>query len=266
MQATSFDWSPVAEAWNEVAGRGMPNKGRLDGAALRLLEPQGGETIAELAAGAGELGPTLSEAVGAGGRVVVSDFAAAMVDLIRTRAEGHPNIEVRRIDAGELPFGDDELDGILCRMGYMFVGDKGRAFSEARRSLRPGGRLVFTAWQGPAENLWATCLGMAAMQHGIVLEPELFSLADRSLIETHLARAGFTDVALEEVDAPFEFESFDEYWNHVSRLAGPIAVAIAGRTPEERDAIRETCRGLAEANARAPRFTLSGRAWAVRAS
>lgn len=258
--ATTFDWSTVAGAWDAHSQHVEQTKRATTEAMLRLLAPRPGEEILELGAGTGEFGIRVAEAVGPGGRVLVSDAAQGMVEIIRRRASGRDNIDVRTIDAQRLPFDASAFDGITCRMGYMFVPDPATAFSEALRCLRPGGRLVFATWAGPQHNAWALCLGMAAMQHGVVPPGNLFSLSDATLIRSLLSDAGFREVAIKEAETPFIFEDFHSYWNTVPRLAGPLADALAQRTRQERIAIRETAREIAARHQTEDGLRLAGRA------
>src|SRR6184192_2153453 len=57
-----------------------------------------------------------------------------------------PNVTWRQADAQALPFDDAAFDAVACQFGVMFFPDKVRAFAEARRVLRAGGRFVFSVW------------------------------------------------------------------------------------------------------------------------
>lgn len=258
--AAPFDWTTVAGAWGDHSDHIERTKRATTQAMLRRLDARPGEEILELAAGTGAFTMRLAEAVGPQGRVVASDAAQGMVDLIERRTSGNGTIDVQTIDAQRLPFDAEAFDAVACRMGYMFVPDKATALREARRCLRPGGRLVLATWAGPQHNAWALCLGMAAMQHGVAPPGDLFSLAEETQIGALLAQAGFDDVTVEQVDTPFVFESFAEYWDIVPRLAGPLADTLARRTDEERTAIREAARALTAPHQSPTGLRLPGRA------
>jgi SAM-dependent methyltransferase len=55
----------------------------------------------------------------------------------------------------QLPFPDEVFDVVVCQFGVMFFPDKAKAFSEARRVLRPGGQFIFSVWDRIDQNEFA---------------------------------------------------------------------------------------------------------------
>jgi SAM-dependent methyltransferase len=55
----------------------------------------------------------------------------------------------------QLPFPDGAFDAVVCQFGVMFFPEKSKAFSEARRVLRPGGVFVFNVWDRIEDNEFA---------------------------------------------------------------------------------------------------------------
>jgi len=63
--------------------------------------------------------------------------------LQRTAREHLPLAQVLRAPAEDLPFEDDSFDTVVSTLVLCGVDDQPRALREARRVLRPGGRLLF---------------------------------------------------------------------------------------------------------------------------
>jgi SAM-dependent methyltransferase len=73
--------------------------------------------------------------------------------LDRARAVGTSTpVEWHVADALGLPFPDATFDVVVCQFGAMFFPDRVKAFSEARRVLRPGGAFVFSVWDRIEDN------------------------------------------------------------------------------------------------------------------
>jgi SAM-dependent methyltransferase len=66
-----------------------------------------------------------------------------MVDWAAERVHGPTWLPA---DAQRLAFPDDTFDVVVCQFGVMFFPDKPAAFAEMARVLKPGGTVIFTAW------------------------------------------------------------------------------------------------------------------------
>jgi hypothetical protein len=115
-------------------------------------------------------------------------------------------------------------------------------------------------------NPWMTCVGMAAMLHGVVsggppVGPGgIFSLGDPADLERLAKGAGFVDVHVEEIGVVFEADTVDAHVERVATLAGPMAAAFEQATPEQWDAVRRTAAELAAAHVTDGRVAIPGRA------
>src|SRR6185436_2118967 len=77
--------------------------------------------------------------------LVATDLNQAMIDFARGKVH-EPGVKWQTADAGALPFEDASFDAVVCGFGLMFVPDKAKALSEARRVLVQGGTLLATVW------------------------------------------------------------------------------------------------------------------------
>lgn len=156
-------------------------------------------SVLELAAGTGVVTRALAAALDAKTSIVASDLNQAMVDHARSVGTSRP-VEWRQADAMQLPFADDAFDAVVCQFGAMFFPDKGRAFAEARRVLRPGGLFLFSVWDRIEDNEFADLL-TTALASVFPDDPPRFlartphGYHDRVLIARHLQDGGFVEPA-----------------------------------------------------------------------
>ena len=105
-------------------------------AVAKLVNPQSGQTILDLAAGTGASSVAF---VKEGVRVVAADFSTGMLEEGKKR---HPEIEFVFADATKLPFKAEEFDTVTISFGLRNVENTELALSEMFRVLKPGGKLV----------------------------------------------------------------------------------------------------------------------------
>lgn len=128
------DVAAAPEGANMGLGCGNPT-------ALAELKP--GETVLDLGCGGGFDCFLAANAVGPTGRVIGVDMTEEMIVAARANAErgGYGNVEFRLGDVEHLPIDDASVDVVISNCVINLVPDKRRAFAEAFRVLRPGGRL-----------------------------------------------------------------------------------------------------------------------------
>jgi SAM-dependent methyltransferase len=114
-------------------------------ATRELLALRPGERVLDIGVGPGFLAAEMTEEVGPSGRVDGVDVSDAMLALAGRRGAA---IELARGDALSLPFEDGTFDAAVCTQVYEYVADMPAALAEARRVLKPGGRLLIldTDW------------------------------------------------------------------------------------------------------------------------
>ena len=137
----STPWDARASSWEEVCA--SPAFERLRDRTLDLADLDEGEVVVDLGAGTGLLAlPAASRAR----EVIAVDYSSPMLDRLSHHARelGRANIRPVLADLRELPLPDDCADVVVSCYAFHHLADadKELALAEARRVLRPGGRLV----------------------------------------------------------------------------------------------------------------------------
>jgi SAM-dependent methyltransferase len=241
----------MSEMWNGVAPGWEANAQFVDEqlalATEKLLDAAGiveGSTVLDLGTGPGGAGLAAAERVGQSGTVVLSDVAAEMVAVAARRASALPHVSTAVFDQSEIAAGDGHFDAVISRHGLMFVEDAVGAVQETVRVLRPGGRYAAMTWGPREENPWlGLVLDAVGEQFGVPFPPPNirgpFSLDDGVLLTSVLRDGGLMDVQVETTATPMHASSLEDWWERVPRLAGPLAIALAGMEPDVREEIAQ---------------------------
>ena len=108
-------------------------------ATREILALQPGERVLDVGSGPGMLAAEMAAEVAPDGRVVGVDPSESMLALARGRTDA---AEFVAGDALELPVPDASFDVVVSTQVLEYVEDVAGALAEARRVLRPGGRLL----------------------------------------------------------------------------------------------------------------------------
>jgi 2-polyprenyl-3-methyl-5-hydroxy-6-metoxy-1,4-benzoquinol methylase len=159
---TQAIWDGKAAFWDEQMGEGNAWHRTLVAPAVeRLLAPQVGETILDVACGNGQFARRLAEL---GANVVATDFSPTFLERARARSAAFAGrIDYRLVDATDeaqlLALGVGRFDAAVCNMALMDMTTITPLLRALGALLRPGGRFVF-AVPHPCFNSNATTLAL----------------------------------------------------------------------------------------------------------
>lgn len=141
MNEDPYRWDERVEAWEEVAASDafLAIRDRI----IDLAEPAGDDHVVDLGAGTGLLTLALAPRVG---ELVAVDISERMLERLNNAvsSNGIVNVETSVADLRELPLDDESATLVVSNYAFHHLDDAGKelALAEARRILRPGGRLV----------------------------------------------------------------------------------------------------------------------------
>jgi SAM-dependent methyltransferase len=240
-------WEGVSGGWKAHAAE-MEESAHGE-AATRMLDAAQllpGERVLELACGPAGVGLRAAAAVGPDGSVLLTDFSQGMVQAARDRASelGVTNVDFAVADAQDLALPDESFDAVLCRFGYMLMGDPFAAMSETARVLRRGGRVALAVWGEPADNAWIMLTMRVVMEHVSAPPPDLdapglWAFRDHDRLRGMLGNAGLAGVKVETLNTAERFSSLDEAWQYLSDIAGPLQALLASLSAEDLVTVRE---------------------------
>lgn len=197
--------------------------------AIELVGARPGMRILDLACGPGNLSRRLADLVLPGGEVLGVDLAPGMIELARSAGIANARFEVMDIESLELP--DASFDAATCGHGFQFASDLPLAMREARRVLRPDGRLAASVpLSTVGASVWAlldTVIDRRLPPAPVAVDqqPTRAAVQDAATFRQIALDAGFAEARVELIDENVHWDSaehlismFMGWWDCASRL------------------------------------------------
>lgn len=244
--------------------------------ALAFAAIRAGENVLDIGCGCGDTSIEIARRVGADGSVQGVDISAPILARAKSQAEilTVPNLSFEHGDAQVCPLRPEYFDLVFSRFGIMFFDDPVAAFTNLRRAMKLGGRLVFICWQPIIDNEWVT-ISLDVVARHITLPPPPgpqdsgpMSFGKPERVNSVLSAAGFTDIAVSDFSSMFTIgNSIDQAVDFLTQM-GPASGAIAKSDTSDRtkSEIAADLRNALSKFSHVEGVTLGAATWIVTAS
>jgi ubiquinone/menaquinone biosynthesis C-methylase UbiE len=254
---------------DEVMARGEAH-GRT--AVIEWVAPSPGMRILDLACGPGTLSFPIAQSVAPDGEAVGIDLAPGMIELARRDAPLGLPVRFELMDMEDLRFADHSFDAAVCGHGLQFVPDLRRALMEARRVLKPGGRMAASVPVDPVRLSDAQVILERAIGGALPPAPKARDqLTTRGIVEDDEAlvatakQAGFSEA---EVVRYQESTTWASPQHFIDMSAGwwSMAIRLERLAPGERASLLELAAGAIEAKLGSGPLQIAGATNVLRAT
>jgi ubiquinone/menaquinone biosynthesis C-methylase UbiE len=216
---TRAQWQSAAEAWHRWGPFIGSWLGDATEAMFEMAHIGPGCRVLDVAAGAGEQSIAAARRVGAGGHVLATDIAPALLAYAArdAQAAGLGSIVATQEIDGEaltnLPAGS--FDVAMSRVGLIYFPDQQRALAGMKHALKDGGRIAAIVYSTPDRNDFFSIpvkiiRERAWLPAPLPGQPGPFSLGGEGVLEAAFAKAGFKDIAVRRVPSPVKLPSATE--------------------------------------------------------
>ncbi len=158
-----------------------------------------------------------------GAQVSGIDAAEGLINHARKRVPGG---DFRVGDIEELPFDDDAFSAVIAPNSVQYSGDRLATLRGFARVCQEGGHIVAGLFGTPKKVAFAPVF--AAVRDALPQAPPRggpFELSMPGVLESLFEEAGLTVIESNEVDCPFQYDDFEQFW-YANASAGPLQGAM----------------------------------------
>jgi ubiquinone/menaquinone biosynthesis C-methylase UbiE len=226
-----------------------------------------GERVLDVGCGTGSLTFALARAANLG-EIAAIDYSPVFVKEA-TRRSTDPRIRIQQADACALPFEGNTFDRALALLVLHFVPEAGKAVSEMRRVVRPGGVVAATVWDhlGGMPGMRMMIDTVAALSEGgrqlrsrYCFQP----MMQPGEMKRTFVDQGLVDITETQLMIRMDYQSFDDYWAPIAAGEGPLGKYVATLDAAERARTDAAVRDAYEAGRPDGLRSFANVAWACR--
>lgn len=244
---TLQEWQATAPYWTKHHHTIRTMFAPLTRALIKQAHIVQGQSVLDVAGGAGEPSLTIARTVGPLGFVMCTDPIAEMLASGEQEAlsRGLENVRFLPCTADSLPFKNDLFDVAVSRLGVMFFPDPIAGLREMLRVTKPDGRIALAVWHRSELNPYSYRVTQVVSRYvpSSPLDPDApdaFRFAEPGKLAAILKRAGAIDV--DECIVKFDIAapiSFEDFWAFRSEVSEVLREKLRNLSSEEKERIAE---------------------------
>jgi SAM-dependent methyltransferase len=208
-----------------------------------------GQTVLDVATGAGEPALTIAKIIGPAGKVVGVDLSSEMLQIAKERAasQGITNVVFQVVEDESLSmFQDNTFDSVVCRHGLMFMPDPVKALKAFLRVLKPGGKASVTVWSSPDKAPIMSMVMETISKHVPEMKPPSpdtpggpFSIPGVNMLRDYFSKAGFSDFNATTTEATVvQTDAVEQFWQGMTEVVGFLVILLSKLPEEKKQAIK----------------------------
>ena len=268
------DWRESAPYWAKHSDTVRLMFAPITSALLEAGRIKAGQSVLDVAGGAGEPSIAISESVGSSGSIICTDAVAQMVATATNEAQlaGASNIGFAQCVGESLPFAAGTFDAVVCRLGVMLFPDPASAIREMLRVVKRGGPVSAAVWRHQKSNPFFFVVADVVSRY-VESAPEdpdapgAFRFAESGKLArlfTECGADGVTERVLDfEIEAPITPRQF---WELRTELSDSLRGKVATLSAEQVKRVAEEVEGAGQPFYSAGRMKFPGQVLIVTAT
>ena len=242
---TLHEWQETASYWTKHHDTIRTMFAPLTRELIKQAHIVQGQSVLDVAGGAGEPSLTIAKAVGPLGFVMCTDPIAEMLASAEQEALscGLKNVQFRTCTADSLPFDNDLFDVAVSRLGVMFFPDPLAGLREMLRVTKPNGRIALAVWDRSDINPYSYLVTQVVSRYVAASPidadaPDAFRFAEEGKLAGVLQDAGAIDV--NECVVKFDMAapiSPEDFWTFRSEVSEVLREKLRNLSSDEKERI-----------------------------
>jgi ubiquinone/menaquinone biosynthesis C-methylase UbiE len=245
-----MEWNAAAPGWKKYGKDMFKWMSPVSDQLIRSTGITSGQTVLDVATGAGQPALTIAKVVGPNGRVVGVDLSPEMLGVAKEEAAylGLTNVVFQVVKDESLSmFSDNTFDSVVCRNGLMFMPDPVKALKAFLRVLKPKGKASVTVWGSPEKAPLMEVVMKAISKH--VPDMKLpsapgtpggpFSIPTVDMLREYFTKAGFSEFNAEKNEVTVaQTDTAEEFWQGMTEVSGFLVILLSKLPEEKKQAIK----------------------------